>query len=138
MKKQKINHLAVWILIILVQAFPVIWYDTVFFGIRWMELNNLTAADFEDFGNEGFVVAFVAATALVYALAWLFLRLLVSTGVEGVKVVFVLWLALIFLELTTQNMFTLRPFELTLIDQGVVLVKYECIGITLGAWKKYV
>ena len=124
-------------MIVLVQTFPVVWYDTVFFGIRWMELNNLTAADFENFGAEGFIVAFIAAVVLVYAMAWLFVRLRIATGLEGVKIVFVLWFGLIFMELTTQNMFTLRPFELTLIDQGVVLIKYQCIGITLGAWTKY-
>ena len=137
MKQQKINHLAVWILVILIQTFPIIWYDNIFFGIRWAELNNLTAEDFENFGYKGFIVALIAGVALVYALAWLFIRLKVASGMEGVKIAFILWLGLIFLEITTQNMFTLRPFELTLIDEGVVLMKYEFIGIVLGVWKKF-
>jgi len=33
-------------------------------------------------------------------------------------------------------MFTLRPIEWTLIDEGVLLLKYEICGFVLGIWQR--
>ena len=138
MKQLKINHAAVWVAAVLSQFVPPIWYDYAFFGIRWMELNKFKEEDFSDYNMAmGLTVAFVASVVAAYTMAWLFTRLDVRSGVQGMKYALMIWAGLLFLEVTTQNMFSLRPFELTLIDESVVLIKYEIIGVLLGVWKKY-
>lgn len=136
MNKQKINHLAIWVLAILVQPLPMIWYDNILFGIRWRELNNLTEADFAAFNPLNFIWAFVSAVVLGYIMAYLYRKLNITKAVEALKIAAVLWFGLLFLELATQNAFTLRDFELTLLDTIIVLFKYEIIAIGVVLWKK--
>lgn len=138
MKTLKINHTAVWVTALIVQVLPPLWYSEVFLGITWANLNALKPEDFENFNMlPGLAVALVSAVALGYALAWVFTKMNVETALKGLQVALIFWVAFLFMEVTTQNMFTLRPFELTLIDEGVVLVKYQIFGIVLGAWRKY-
>lgn len=137
MKIQRINHVAVWILVVIIQIIPMLWYDQLFFGIRWMELNNFTIDDFANFGWFGYVIAILNAAAFCYFMAWLFIRLRVDTAIEGLKMAFLLWFCLVFMQVTTQNFFTLRPFELTLIDELLVLVEYEMVGVVLVLLRKY-
>ncbi|MEO9803230.1 MAG: DUF1761 domain-containing protein [Reichenbachiella sp.] len=137
MKTQKINHVAVWVLVAIIQVIPMLWYDQLFFGIRWMELNNFTIDDFDDFGTFGYVIAILNAAAFCYFMAWLFIRLKVETAIEGLKIAFLLWFCLVFMQVTTQNFFTLRPFELTLIDELLVLIEYEMVGVVLALLRKY-
>ena len=136
MNTQKINHLAIWILAMLVQPLPMLWYDNLLFGIRWSELNNLTEADFETFNPLNFLWAIFSAVALGYILAYLFKALNVTKAVDGLKWAAILWFGLLFLELATQNAFTLRSFELTLLDTLIVLFKYQIIAIGIVLWKK--
>ena len=138
MKVLKINHAAVWVAALASQFVPPIWYDAVFFGIRWSELNQLTPADFENYNMVfGLAVNFMACLAASYTLAFLFSKLNVDSGLKGFQYALLLWIGLVFLEMTTQNMFSLRSFELTIIDQSVVLIKYEITGVILGTWKRY-
>lgn len=138
MKELKINHLAVWVTALIVQFVPPLWYSEVFFGIRWSELNELTAADFAEFNLPvGLLVNLLTCVIAAYAMAWLFTRLKVDTGFEGLKVALLIWVAFVFFEMLTQNLFSLRSLELTLIDQSVVLVKYEITGVILGLWSHY-
>ena len=138
MNELRINHAAVWVAAFVVQFVPPIWYDTVFFGIRWSELNKLTEADFVDYNMAfGLGINFIACLAASYTMAFLFTKLNVNSGLKGLKYALLFWVGFIFLEITTQNMFSLRPFELTLIDESVVLIKYEITGIVLGLWRKY-
>lgn len=136
MNNQKINHLAVWILAILVQPLPMIWYNNILFGIRWRELNNLTEADFADFSPMNFIWAIVSAVVLGYILAYLYQKMNITKAVDALKLATLLWFGLLFLELGTQNAFTLRAFELTLLDTIIVLFKYEIIAIGVVLWKK--
>lgn len=134
----RINHVAVWVAALLAQAVAPLIYSEVFFGIRWVELNELTEADFSkvDMGV-GLSLSFISSLAAAYMLAWLFKRMHITSALEGLKIALLVWLAFIFLEITTQNYFSVRSFELTLIDESVVLIKYEIAGILLGGWKKY-
>ena len=127
-----------WVAAFIVQFVPPIWYDTVFFGIRWSELNQLTESDFADYNLAmGLLVNFIACVVAAYTMAFLFTKLDVRSGLKGLQYGLLFWIGFIFLEITTQNMFSLRAFELTLIDESVVLIKYEITGIMLGLWRKY-
>ena len=138
MNKLRINHAAVWVSAFVVQFVPPVWYDAVFFGIRWSELNNLTESDFADYNLAfGLGINFIACVAAAYTMAFLFTKLNVNSGLKGLLYALLFWVGFIFLEITTQNMFSLRSFELTLIDESVVLIKYEITGVILGLWRKY-
>lgn len=136
MNNQKINHLAVWVLAVLVQPLPMLWYDNILFGIRWNELNNLTEADFANFSPLNFIWALLSAVALGYIFAYLFRAMNINKAVDGLKWAALLWFGLLFLELATQNAFTLRAFELTLLDTIIVLFKYEIMAVGIVLWKK--
>ena len=137
MNSLRINHAAVWVAAFVVQFVPPLWYDAVFFGIRWSELNNLTEADFADYNMAlGLGINFIACLAAAYTMAFLFTKIDVDTGLKGLQYALLFWAGFFFLEITTQNMFSLRPFELTLIDESVVLIKYEITGVILGLWTK--
>jgi len=138
MKQLRINHAAVWVAAVVTQLVRPLWYDYVFFGIRWMELNQFKEEDFADFSMaSGLVVALASGVVAAYTMAWIFTKVNVKSGVEGMKYALLFWFGFRFLEVTTQNMFSLRPFELTLIDETAVLVQYEIIGVLLGVWRKY-
>ena len=136
MEKPKINHLAVWILAILVQPLPMIWYDKIMFNIRWMELNGLKEEDFADASMLNLLWALAAAVTMGYLFAYLFREMKIVKAVDGLKWAFLMWFVLLFLELATQNAFTLRPFELTLLDTIIVLFKYEIMAVGIVLWKK--
>lgn len=138
MKNLKINHAAVWIGAVIGQFMYPIWYSEVFLGKSWMELNKFTLADFENVSMvPGLILSIVNLVVFGYVIAWIFTKLNVQTALEGLKYASIFWFGILFLEVATQNQFTLRPFELTLIDQGIVLLRYEVFGILLGAWTKF-
>ncbi len=138
MNSLRINHAAVWVAAFVVQFVPPFWYDAVFFGIRWSELNNLTEADFVDYNMAlALGINFIACLAAACTMAFLFKNINVDTGLKGLQYALLFWAGFFFLEITTQNMFSLRPFELTLIDESVVLIKYEITGVILGLWRKH-
>ncbi|ELR72810.1 hypothetical protein C900_00771 [Fulvivirga imtechensis AK7] len=137
-KKLRINHAAVWVAAVLAQFVPPLIYSELFFGIRWAELNKITEDDFQSFDMAtGLILALAAAVVTIYVMAWLFTKIKVESGLEGLKIALLIWLAFVFVEVGIQNHFSLRPFELTLIDEVVVLVRYEIAGVLLGVWRKY-
>ncbi len=81
-------------------------------------------------------INYIACLAAAYTMAFLFTKIDVDTGLKGLQYALLFWAGFFFLEITTQNMFSLRPFELTLIDESVVLIKYEITGVILGLWTK--
>lgn len=131
----RINHLAVWVASLFVQILPPLWYNNLFFGIRWSELNQLTDEDFATFSPLNFIWALLSAVALAYILAWLFQALQVTNTAKALQLAFLFWFSFLFLELATQNAFTLRPLELTFIDELLVLLKYEIITLIVMVWK---
>ncbi|MCR9254244.1 MAG: DUF1761 domain-containing protein [bacterium] len=138
MKTLKINHTAVFVSALATQFIPPLWYDKVFFGLRWMELNNMVEEDFANFDMIfGLTLSFATGLAAAYMIAWIFQKINVESGLDGLKYSLLIWLAFVFMEVATQNFFSLRSFELTLIDMSAVLIQYEIIGIILGVWRKY-
>lgn len=135
MKEQKINHAAVWILVILYQIASVSWYK--FFNEKWMTLNGFSILDFKDQSWGIYVVSVATSAITFYFLAWLFKRIAISGAATGAKFAFLVWLALIFTNVLAKDLFSLRPFTLTLINEGVNAVAFLCAGALLGLWKQY-
>src|SRR5713226_5065483 len=79
----KINHLAVWILVVVYFLIGWGWYAA--FGETWLNLHAKTATDIERTPNVGaYVLAFVSSIFVNYALAWLTARLNAKNAVAGV------------------------------------------------------
>jgi len=137
MGNQKINHVAVWILVVFHQIVALLWYAPFLFGNKWMELLNKTAEDFSGSSPLKYIIAIITALAMTYLLAWLFKELKINTALRGLFYAFIFGIGLLFLEMLTVGIFSLRPFGLAVIDGGMYLVNFLIAGIVLGAWKKY-
>jgi len=136
MKNLKINHVAVWILVLVHQIIGGMWYSQIGFAGIWTELMGKSTSDFQNAGFMPFIFSIVSAIIMVYSMAWLFKKLKVENFANGLRYAFIFWFAFLFVELATFNSFELRPFELTLIDAGKSLVTFLITGLILGVWKK--
>lgn len=135
----KINHLAVWILIVIYFLIGWGWY--AIFGEKWLNLHARTMTDIERTHNiSAYVLAFVASIAVNYALAWMIGRLNATTAIAGLKIALVCWFAFVFMEYATISVFSAfetNPWPLICIDVGRPLLGFVISGLVLGAWRKY-
>jgi hypothetical protein len=133
MEKQKINHLAVWAVVVLGQVVPALWY-----GLNaeyWMALNGLTADFIEQ--NQSmtpYMTSIFSSIAFAYTLAWVFSRMKIRTGSDGLMAGFIMGLAFTHLPGLVQNMFSFRPSALSWVDGGANLLVWIVGGLILGAW----
>ncbi len=133
----KINHLAVWILVIFDQVLGATWYSASLFGEPWLRYSGKTMADMNaSHGMEPYVIAIVAAIVLNYALAWLFARLNISNAAAGLWIAVLCWLAFLFVDYATIAAFSMKPWQLVFIDMGRAFVAFSVAGLLLGAWRK--
>lgn len=137
MGNQKINHVAVWILVVFHQIVALLWYSKFLFSAKWMELLGKSDADFAAANPFNYIIAIVTALVMTYLLAWIFKELKINNALRGLFYAVIIGLGFYFLQTLTTGFFSLRPFGLTLIDGGMYLVNFIVAGIVLGAWKKY-
>jgi Protein of unknown function (DUF1761) len=134
----RINHVAVWVLVIVHQLVGWGWYTA--FGEKWLDLHARTATDIERTHNIGaYVLAIVTAIIVNYALAWLIARLNAVTAVGGLKIALLCWFAFLFVEYATIaafSAFETNQWPLVAIDMGRPLVAWSISGIVLGAWRR--
>jgi len=133
-----INHLAVWILVIVHQLVGWGWYTV--FGEKWLNLHARTMTDIERTHNVGaYVFAVFTAIVVNYTLAWLIGRLDVANALAGLRIALVCWFAFLFVEYTTISLFAAfetNPWPLICIDMGRPLLAFSISGIVLGTWRK--
>jgi hypothetical protein len=134
----KINHLAVWILIVIYFLIGWAWY--AIFGEKWLNLHARTMTDIERTHNVGaYVLAIVTAIIVNYSLAWLIGRLNATNALAGLKIALVCWFAFLFVEYATIAVFSAfetNPWPLILLDMGRPFVNFAISGLILGAWRK--
>jgi hypothetical protein len=134
----RINHLAVWILVIVHQLIGWAWYTI--FGDLWLNQHAKTMTDIERTHNVGaYVLAVVAAVIINYALAWLLSRLNAASALAGLRIALLCWFAFLFAEHSTIAVFSAfetNPWPLICIDMGRPLVAFAISGLVLGAWRK--
>lgn len=133
----RINHLAVWILIVIYFLIGWGWY--AIFGDIWLNQHAKTATDIERTHNVGaYVLAFFAAIVINYVLAILIARTNPETFWCGVKVALALWIV-VFLEYVTISVFSAfetNPWPLICIDMGRPLLGMAISGFVLGRFRK--
>ena len=134
----KINHLAVWILVVAHQLIGFGWYTV--FGELWLSYHARTMTDIEpthDFVP--YLVAIAASIAVNYALAWLISRLNATSAVAGLKIAIVCWFAFLFVEFATVSAFSAfetDPWPLVFINMGRPFLAWSLSGLVLGVWQK--
>ena len=134
MKELKINHGAVWVIVVLGQAIPMLWYGI--FSEQWMSLTGLTEEDAMSGGSTPYVVSIVTAIAFGYMLAWVFTRMNVRTWTDGLKTGFIMGFPIAILGTMTMYLFSMQPYALTWIDGGQNLIIWTVSGALLGGWTK--
>src|ERR1700720_1768668 len=93
----KINHLAVWVLV--AAYFLIGWGWYAVFGEMWLNYHAKTMTDIERTHNvSAYQIAILDAIVVNYALAWVIGRLNATSAVAGLKVALVCWLAFLFIE----------------------------------------
>ena len=136
----RINHLAVWILVIVHQLIGWGWYTI--FGDLWLNQHAKTMTDIERTHNVGaYVLAIVASIFVNYALAWLIARLNAASALAGLKIALICWFGFLFVEHATIAVFSAfetNPWPLICIDMGRPLVAFAISGLVLGAWRRKV
>jgi len=134
----RINHLAVWILVVVHQLIGWGWY--AIFGEMWLNYHAKTMTDIERTHSVGaYLIAFVASIFVNYALAWLISRLNAANAVAGLKIALICWFAFLFVEYSTISVFSAfetNPWPLVFIDMGRPFVAFSISGLLLGAWRK--
>jgi hypothetical protein len=134
----KINHLAVWTLVIVHQLIGWGWYTI--FGNVWLNLHAKTMTDIETPHDiPSHLMAIVASIVVNYALAWLISRLDAQRAVCGLGVAIICWFSFLFVEYATISMFSAfgtNPWPLILIDMGRPLIAFSISGLVLGAWPR--
>lgn len=136
MKSLKINYLAILACVVLAQVIPAIWYTV--FSEPWMKANNITMEQAEAAASSTpYFVSIIHAFLISYVMAWLFQRMNVTSGMEGLQIGLAIGFAFVLMEHMTVNSFSLRPYYLTWIDGGCTFVVIPIIGFILGSWLKY-
>ena len=134
----RINHIAVWVLVVVYFLIGWGWY--AIWGDTWLNLHAKNATDIERTHNVGaYVFAFLAAIVVNYALAWLIGRLNATNAIAGLKIALVCWFAFVFVEYATICIFSAfetNPWPLICIDMGRPLIGFAISGLVLGAWRK--
>ena len=135
----KINHLAIFICLILSFALGFLWYGPLF-GEAWMGMVGLDMATVEANppGVGAWITNLIASLVPLYVLAWLFTKLDVRNGLRGAGIALLLAFSINFLSRMTSDMFAQAPYPLAWITGGFDMVILAISGFILGAWKKEV
>ena len=138
MKTQKINHLAVWLCIILMHVFGFLWYGPLF-GEQWMKHVGMDQSTMqEESMNAGiWILNTIAIIAPIYLLAWLFVKMNITNGVRGALIAFLIVFCFHHLPLMNANMFAREPYGLAWITGGYSLSWLTISGFILGTWAKF-
>lgn len=136
MNNLKINHLAVWVSIVVMHAIGFLWYGPLF-GEQWLALVGMDQASMqEDSGDVGiWIMNSVAIIASVYLLAWLLAKLGV-TGIRAAATAFLVAFVIHHLNTMNSNMFAGVPYGLAWITGGYVVASHTIAGFILGSWVK--
>ena len=137
---RKINHLAVWILVVVDQLIGGLWYS-VLFGSRWLAYHGklMTDIDQEKGGFAPYVVSIVAAIAINYSVAWLIARFNVRSAGGALRIALICWFGFLLMPYMTIEAFSAfgrNPAEIVLINMGQYLVVFAVAGLALGTWQR--
>ena len=134
----KVNHLAVWILVVVHQLIGFGWY--AIFGELWLGYHARTMTDIErNHDVTPYLVAIAASICVNYALARLIIAFEARSATCGLKIALGCWFAFLFVEFATVSAFSAfetNPWPLVFINMGRPFLAFAVSGLVLGAWQK--
>jgi len=130
----RINHLAVWVLVLIQQLTGYIWYSPVIFGDIWRSL--LGRAEAGAPGMAAYISAIAASAAMTYFMAWLYQRMNLKSVGAALIVSMMVWASFGFLVPATFDLFRGLPFAVTVIDSGKTCLDLLLTALVLGFWKR--
>jgi Protein of unknown function (DUF1761) len=134
----RINHAAVWILVVVHQLIGFGWYSI--FGNTWLNLHAKTMTDIESPSSPvPYIIAIVASIFVNYALAWLIGRLNSASAMDGLKIALLCWFSFLFVEHATIAAFSAfgtNPWPLVFLDMGRAFLAFAVSGLVLGGWRR--
>jgi len=128
----KTNHKAVWLVVLIGQIIPAIWYGL--FVDAYLSLNNLTLEDTAH--PVAYLVSILSATTLTYMLSYIYGRMKIVSAKDGAITALIIGFPIYILGLMTWNLFSLRPYALAWLDGGVNLIIFVIAGAIIGGWQK--
>lgn len=136
---ERINHLAIGMLVVIHQLLSFAWYSPYLFGFKWMNLagyriSAIPPADTFGF-YKPFLVSIFSSFLLCYGLAILIKAFNIITARKGFILASGCWLAFSFSMLLTHNEFASRPWMLTFIDAGRDWLIFVSAGLILPVWR---
>ena len=136
MKNLTYNYLAILVAFILVTGLGFLWYGPLF-GEPWMGMVGLDPDNIEAPSAAIWISNFIASIIPIVALAWLFQKITVESGLKGALIGLMIGFCFVFLTRMTSNLFEGRPYALSWITGGFDMVALTLTGLILGAWRKY-
>lgn len=137
MNEPKINHLAAVVCIVVLHILGILWYGFLF-AEQWMTMVGMDPAAAENADSEIgiWITNFVSIAVSVYALAWLFTKLNVTSGLRGAGLGLLMSFCFHHLNEMNSNGFAQSPYGLAWITGGYAMVSMAISGFILGAWIK--
>lgn len=135
MKSLKINPLAIVACIVSCQIIPAAWYGL--FAQKWMLLTGMTEAQANSAGMMPYLISMVGSALMATFTAFIFRALKIESAARGTITGAGIGFFYSFIDVATINSFELRPFALSLLDGGHLVLVYAVVGSILGGWRKY-
>lgn len=134
MKRQKINHAAVWVTIVLSQVILFLWHE----AFQWMAWEEASAeAGLAQPTIALYIEGFLATVVAMYVLDGIFIRIPVDSARDGIVAGLVIGVIFNVFSIINIYSFSEHPIELALIDFGGNALIFLIGGLILGAWRKY-
>jgi hypothetical protein len=134
----RINHLAVWILVVIHQVIGFGWY--AIFGNIWLNLHARTMTDIEQPHEVlPYAVAIFASICVNYGLAWLISRVNAHNAGCGLAAALICWFCFLFVEYATISAFSAfgtNPWPLVFLNMGRPFLAFAVSGLVLGSWRR--
>jgi hypothetical protein len=130
-----INYWAVLVSVIGSMAIGYVWYSMPVFGRMWMNLIGKTEAELKGGAGPAMGIAVIYSFFIAYVFAHVIDYTGAATAMDGITAAFWIWLGLPFAVIAMQNLFSMRPFKLTIINSGYHLIQLVLMGILFAVWK---
>ncbi|MEL7530711.1 MAG: DUF1761 domain-containing protein [Bacteroidota bacterium] len=138
MKNLKINHLAVWVSVVLISALGFLWYGALFQD-PWMEMVGLTkdTIDANPPGALTWIANTLATAAPLYVIAWLFTQIPIESAVKGALIASLIAFTFTMMTRIMSGVFSMDPYELAWLEGGYDCISMAIGGAIIGGWRKY-
>jgi Protein of unknown function (DUF1761) len=136
MPQVTINYVAVVVSALVLMALGAVWYAPPLFGNVWMQLIGKKPEDVQK-GSlpRAYVMMFISALVLSFALAHVLRWAGAATAVGGIKVALAVWIGFVLTTNAGSLIFEGRPAALYWINTGYYGVGMILIGLILTFWK---